>query len=220
MGNTSPWNPENFGLIFSQENCGIFQVGWEVRRHTFCGLRGEPDQARISETSETSPAGCLLDGDTAGTCPLPRSSVIHMWQEHVLWTNKGKMPFQIQWKWDSFLGHLGTIIYFRWRDAAERTWIWGYDSRFQFCSTIWKQHWFPKLTPSGTGERWSWWELPEYLIWGQKLMLMKENNAHEGLSPVPGTFLVLHNMHPLLPITVCTFEFAPFFSKWASGSTA
>lgn len=50
-----------------------------------------------------------------------------------------------------------------------------------------------------------------------------KTNAREGLSPVPGTSLVLHNMHPQLPVTVCAFEYgtsAPFFSKWASGSAA
>lgn len=77
-GDTSPSRPENFLLVFSQESCGVFRVGWEVHILQSVGVWARADSPRLSTATESYPADCA--GQRCGvsscvviSCYMPRS---------------------------------------------------------------------------------------------------------------------------------------------------
>lgn len=54
-GDTSSSRPENFLLVFSQESCGVFRVGWEVHILQSVGVWARADLPRLSTATERLP---------------------------------------------------------------------------------------------------------------------------------------------------------------------
>lgn len=191
-----------FGWSFHKKIVGSSR--WVERLGGTYSANLEGNQARLSGTSETSPAGCswMVTWQRPVPCHVPQPFTWGGNMQSVLFGQKmTKMAFQIRWKRACFLGHLWIIINFRWWDVAERSWVWGSGPRFQSCSTIWKLHCFSKLTLG------HWWKM-EMMGAAWDACLRVKDDAREVLSPVLGTSLFLHNTCPLLSTTVFTSEYS------------